>query len=334
MAKLPSNWSVKDVLSVVRELTNTAEQQKILSEQGKYFYKLALSEIVTLLNGSLDPSYFVIEQVVPSTTPLVVLDANQQSNGINVVSTATNTIRTAGVALPINTHFVLCGWNADTNYKGSILGYGLTWHAPTNKLTYRLKAAQGGSIDMPSLDPNRRLAFIVNVPSTDISIDLNLLSKPYDRVVAVIDSLWGVVVPVSPSEYFSIGRSDFAHKSYDDDVIYTQIGDTLLIRHGASNASQPGTKTIIYQRQPDVSLTAWDDTVKADISDKFVPLLVKRIYTYIMLQVNNDIPQNLHEELTLDYAAISNYASSEVSNRLMKEKGLPAGFLNRNPNQQ
>jgi len=67
MANVPSlRWSVLDVLSSARELAKTVDQQKVLQEQGKYFYKLSLSEIVTLMNKSLDPTYFT-SQVVTET---------------------------------------------------------------------------------------------------------------------------------------------------------------------------------------------------------------------------------------------------------------------------
>ena len=85
MAQVPSKrWTAFDVLSSARELAKTVDQKKVLQEQGKYFYKIALSEIVALLNSSTDPSYFTSTGLTNGTNIARIIDKDNQ--GGNIVS--------------------------------------------------------------------------------------------------------------------------------------------------------------------------------------------------------------------------------------------------------
>ena len=58
MAFAPSSrFTAYDILSMARELSKTTEIAKVLEAQGKFFYKMSLLEIVTLLNGATEKAY-------------------------------------------------------------------------------------------------------------------------------------------------------------------------------------------------------------------------------------------------------------------------------------
>jgi hypothetical protein len=222
MPRVPSQrWKVVDVLSTVRELAKSTNQSRVLSEQGKYFYKSALSEIVALLNNSTDPSYFT----GPTTLTL----------STTISSASTIAVATIGTTLQ------------------------------------------------------------------------------YDRLVSIAFEDWGHAVKVTANEYFSIGRPDFQHHSYADDIVWTQMGDVIHFSAGIAITGTASTAGLFYQRQPNYPTNWTSDYV--DLADRWVPLLIKRIHTLMILQTEADIPRNLHQEMALDYESIGAYAQAEVLNK-------------------
>lgn len=314
MAAVPGTWTVKDVLSVVREMTKTVEQRKVLSEQGKYFYNLAISEVVSLLNSALDPAYFYSEVITLGTDIVLEKGANMGGKIKNINSVPDTIVSNANV-LPIGCIISVSTWSSTGTPLSQWVGKVISKSADGLTATYEI--LYGLDVDFSDTSGDYANVNIIKTLST-LTYDLTSLSKEVDRIVVILDSVYGEVVEVKPNEFYSISRSDFSHKSYDDDIIYTRIGNKLYFRNGA-NIVNPGVKTVVYQRQPDYPVS-YDDNQYADIANKFVPLLAKRIYTYILLQLENDIPKNLHEEMVLDYQSIANYASREIENKNVREK--------------
>lgn len=308
MANTPtSRWTVKDVLSMVREITDTVDQRKILTEQGRYFYNAALSEIVSLLNSSTDPAYFNAESIsltnslLHSTYGFIGATLTGMSNQYGTM-TITSTKPAAGAIVTI--------WSYRTSDGLSNLCLARVTSVVGD--TVYVSAIIGGVPLIPGSVYDYATVTWMDNPSND-TFNATTLAYNYDRIVSIWDSTYGQCVEVTLDQFYSIGRSDFQHKSYDNDIIWTMAGNTIYFRNGAKITS-PGTKTVIYQRQPRYP-TLYDDTEYPDIADKYIPLLVKRIYTYIILQKESDIPKNLAQEMQLDYASIAAYAGVELSNR-------------------
>lgn len=318
MPNVPSTrWTVKDVLSAARELAKTTEQKRVLQEQGKYFFKIALSEIVTLLNGVADPSYFAsttltvgsdIERLKDSTQTGGVITAIERTvnGGINYSVTRNSGTFTIGSLLWI---VVVLKSNGTEVYNlvGRVVSLGNV--GQTAYFTI-LSGSLGASANFTTH------AGYVTVIKTVNPLSVSIAGIDYDKIVAIYDSAYGECVLVTPQEFASIGRADFGHKSYDDDIIWTQIGSNIYFRNG-DQITSPGTKTMWYQRQPSYPVN-FDDNEYVDIADKWVPLLLKRIYTLMILQSENDIPKNLHEEMQLDYAQINAVLASEAQNKGVK----------------
>lgn len=230
--------SVHEVLSTARELTKTVDQKRVLIEQGRSFYRLALSEIVTMLNGAANPAYKVEEAVV--FTP-----------------------------------------------------------------------ALSGSVKYYTFD----LATLVNL---------------FDMEDALENSAFGACIHVpDTSEFISHKRTatGLSSRSYDDDIIFNVRGSQLRIIAGSKVIGAGATWTgsifsFTHYRQPNYPTTDaqfTDGTTKIDLPDKYAPLLVKRIYTYCILQTENDVPRNLANEMQLDYSQISAAASAEIASRMKRE---------------
>ncbi|MBU0598992.1 hypothetical protein KKF61_08480 [Patescibacteria group bacterium] len=314
MANVPSiRWTVKDVLSAARELAKTVDQKRVLQEQGKYFYKLALSEIATLLNGASDPAYFT------STTLTVVSDIellkdSDQGGIITAIEKLVNggvgyrVTRSTGIFVVGSLIHIVIVLNATGvevhNLLGRIVSTGSAGALGNFEILSGSLAASGNLTTQ---------SFYVGVIKTvqPSSVDISTIS--FDKIVAIFDSTYGECVYVTPTEFVSIGRADFQHKSYDDDIVWTQIGNSIYFRNG-SKITAPATKTMWYQRQPAYPVL-YDDTEYIDLADKWIPLLLKRIYTFLILQTENDIPKNLAQEMQMDYAQINAITTSEIGNK-------------------
>ena len=315
MPNVPSTrWTVKDVLSAARELAKTTEQKKVLQEQGKYFYKIALSEIVTLLNGASDPSYFT-STTLTINSDIERLKDNTQAGGVitNIDRTINGGVnysvtRSSGTFAVGSLLWIVVVLKSNGNEVYNLVGRVVSIGSGGSTAYFKiLSGSLGASANFTTQAGYVTVIKTVNPSSVDIS-DIN-----FDKIVAIYDSEYGECIFVTPQEFASIGRADFGHKSYDDDIIWTQIGSNVYFRNGSQIIS-PGTKTMWYQRQPSYPVN-FDDTEYVDIADKWIPLLLKRIYTLMILQSENDIPKNLHEEMQLDYAQISAVLASEMQNK-------------------
>jgi hypothetical protein len=303
MAQVPSTrFTAFDVLSMSRELAKTVDQKRLVTEQGRYFYKLALSEIVTLLNSSVDPSYHV-SQVLTITA-----DQELLTTAITSIVASTNTIvRSAGL-------FTV----------GEILVITLATSSSNGAIAHQwiARVVNGGAsatyevITGTDADISTHIPSVIGIKSLS-TLTADTSSYLIDRIITIEDSVVGQCVEVTPEEFASLGRGSFVHQSYADDIVWCQFGNTIRFKNGAKVTG--GTKTMWYQRQPNYP-TLYDDTEYVDLADKWIPLLVKRIYTYILLQTEPDIPKNLAQEMQMDYQLISGFKQAEVENKLKEPK--------------
>lgn len=309
MAQVPSTvWTPYAVLSAARELAKTVDQKRVMQEQGRMFYRLALSEIVALLNSSADPSYW--------SSTVLTISADQElldENTITSIVASTNTIVRSSGTFAVGSIITVSIYDTVNNTWDKWIARIVTAGASaTYEVIFGTDADFSGGADV----------VLVAVIKSLSTVTASLSNVRYDNVVAIHSSNAGFCIPVSPSEFFSVGRTDFPHTSYTDDVIWTQMGNTLYFKVGSKITSGIGTVVMYYQRQPNYPATDAEYTstsVFVDLADKWMPLLVKRIYTYCLLQTEVDIPKNLAQEMQLDYQAIINYAGAEMQNKMQKQ---------------
>jgi hypothetical protein len=301
VAQVPSlRWTFADVMSASRELAKTTEQQRLMQEQGKYFYKIALSEIVTLLNSAVDPSYIV-------STPLTMaVDTERLTNTTITAINSTSKVITKStgvfavgsyihVTLVANTGTVTYQWTGRITVGGA-------------SATYKLISGT----DFTYIPASQHCSVFVEKSNLDNPLSVDISDIYFDRIIFVEDSSIGLCKEMSPEDFSSLGRSSFSHSSYADDIVWTLTGNTIRFKNGEK--IKPGTKTLWYQRQPNYPIN-FDDTDYVDLADKWIPLLIKRIYTLLILQTENDIPVNIAQEMQMDYQLITGYSSAEIANK-------------------
>lgn len=308
MAQVPSTrWTVLDVLSSARELAKTVDQRKVLQEQGKYFYKAALSEIVTLLNSSVDPSYHTSQVLTIAADQETLKDVGDGA----VVSVVSATAITRATGLFAVGEILTIAKLVTTGPTWTIGIYIVT----TGGASAVISKISGDTVTYATPWTSSRLV-VSGIKSLSTS-SADLSSYLFDRITSIEDANVGQCKYVDPETFASLGRSDFQHKSYDDDIVWTLEGNLVRFRNGSKVTA--GAKTMWYQRQPNYP-TNWDDTEYVDIADKWVPLLIKRIYTFLILQTENDVPHNLAQEMQLDYQQISGFTTAEIANRSKSDK--------------
>ena len=313
MAQVPSTrWTVLDVLSSARELAKTVDQKKVLQEQGKYFYKAALSEIVTLLNSSTDPSYFVSQALTAVTDFEHLVDYTVNAGiltAMTVSGTTVTVVRSSGTFIVGSLLHIV-----ETSTVSRTILY-----KNTARVTVGGATATAIILDTPTIITyvavSHGLEVTVEKANTTSTLSVDVSSYLYDRIVSIEDSINGQCIEVTPQDFASLGRPNFQHKSYDDDIVWSLYGNTLRLRNGSKITA--GTKTMWYQRQPNYP-TAFDDTEYVDLADKWIPLLIQKIYVYMILQSENDIPKNVEQEMQLAYQQITGFTQAEVQNK-MKE---------------
>jgi hypothetical protein len=309
MANVPSQrWTVLDVLSMARELAKTVDQQRVISQQGKYIYNLALSEIASLLNGASDPSYFTSAPLAPASTIVIDKTATWSGSGgagSTIDFTFTGGLSGIGVGSLISGAVVFTSGGLVHTIVGRIMNI--------NSNTASVYIVAG---TVPSYSESYYY-FHCNIEKDSTGLlSANIANINYDKIIALVHSTYGLCVNVSPNEFFSIQRQAFPHASYVEDIIWCQSGNEILLRAG-SKCTSGGTYTLYYHRQPTYP-TNYDNTEYVDLADKWIPLLVKRIYTFCILQTENDIPKNLAQEMQLDYQQISGFTTSEIANKMKR----------------
>jgi hypothetical protein len=314
MAQVPSTrWTPRRVLSMVRELTDTIDQRKVLTDQGRFFYDAAISEIVTLLNNSADPAYFKTVAFSLATDTRHYRDSSHlylpdgfynfsmTVNGSTLLITPSTYIPEVGTLLVITAH------NMTFNPTASV--YSCTAIVNSKTLTTCTATILAGNAIASGSNYAHSM---VAVGSSDATLDISSFTHPVDRIISVYDTVNGQCKEISLNEFRSLQRPDMQNNSYSRDIVWTQVGNTLMFKNGANVTA--GAKYLDYQRQPSYPVN-YDDSEYVDLADKWIPLLIKRIYVYVILQVENDVPQTLMNEINTFYPIVSATVGAELENR-------------------
>lgn len=317
MAQVPSQvWTPYDVLSTARELASTADQKKVMSEQGRAFYRLAISEIVALLNSTADPSYWESAPLTITADQENLSDTVNSGGTITSINASTSTIVRSTGSFTVGSVLAIAYGDVAASTGAIVEQFIVRITSSGASATFTLLSGTAVTFNASAHSASVQVLKSQNLSTSDIS------GIRYDRVVAVQSSTAGFCIPVTPHEFFSVDRPDFPNKSYDDDIVYTQLGNKLYFKAGSKIVGGLGVLTMFYQRQPNYPATDAGYTSNSefvDLADKWMYLLVKRIYTLCILQTENDIPKNLAQEMALDYQAISTYAGSELQNKMKQE---------------
>lgn len=334
----PSNqFTAYSIISQARNLAKTTEQKDVLEAQIKNFYRSALIEIVTLLNGAVDRSYL---------TKVEAIDLHAS----DVTSTAATEKQIVVQADPI-------------------MGSSVTYMAAINILQKRVKT--GGSTTTGILsDPlknkqiDRIMAIEQRVEGTGASY-------------SAVQDFSGQIKKVELGVMQSIMKLDFAHGAFKDDLVFLEIGGDPVVASPQVAATTawttaeagcdylPATGTVatdaifnsywirlrkdrnaskialrpVYNSSSDyfrILYTIWfhrlpnfplegttaatdgwrpDSTSPSrfiDLPDKHMPLLVKRVYTYCLLQLQQEIPPQLGADIMNDYNQIYAMMNADV----------------------
>ena len=202
------------------------------------------------------------------------------------------------------------------------------------KLFYKISLLEVASLLNGSLNPTYLQYTSFDQPANR-PIVVNLPSD-LDRIVAVgIKNSTGstniaqcILKPVH--EYLAVELGNVGTSVYSNSVIACQLatssGSELRILPGTeiynSKMTNAGTPislqiTVYYLRQPKIDNLNYE-TDYVDLPDKYVPLLVKRIYSYCLLQIQGDIPTNFSNEMASDYRQIAEFLNAEMLNRNMQ----------------
>jgi len=351
----PSNqFTAYTVTSLARNLAKTTEQTQVLEAQIHNFYRSALIEIVTLLNGAVDRSYLTKVEAID-------LHAN------DVTSTA-----------PTEKQIVV--------QSDPIMGSGVTYMRGINILQKRIKT--GGSTTTGIIcDP-------LKGKQIDKILSIEQRIEGLGPTCDAVQDFSGQIKPVKLGEMQSIMKLDFAHGAFKDDLAYLEIGGDPVIaspqvpattawtsvESGCDYLPATGTVandanfnaywirirkdrlnekiallpnwvsgtdyfrilyTIWFNRLPNfplegatAALDGWrpDSTSPSrfiDLPDKHMPLLVKRIYTYCLLQLQQEIPSQLGADIMNDYNQIYAMMNADVRSTYQPQMEQTAASLRR-----
>jgi hypothetical protein len=334
----PSNqFTAYTIISQARNLAKTVEQSQVLEAQIHNFYRAALIEIVTLLNGAVDRSYL---------TKVEAIDLHAS----DVTSTAATEKQIVVQSDPI-------------------MGSGVTYMRGINILQKRVKT--GGSTTTGIISDPLKSKQIDRILSVEQRVEG--VGTTYNAV----KDFSGQMKTVKLGEMQSIMKRDFAHGAYKDDLVYLEIGGDpvvaspqaatttawtsveagcdylpttgtvssdaifnaywIRIRKDRLNSTFALTPnwvsasdyfrilyTIWFNRLPNFPLegsteatNGWlpDSTSPSrfiDLPDKHMPLLIKRVYTYCLLQLQQDIPAQLGADIMNDYNQIYAMMDADV----------------------
>ena len=320
-------WTAHRVLSVCRNLAKADAVDKVLTEQVKIFYQTALNEIVTLLNGAIDRSYltnvisyyvdlgdsFTInnEYLIAQSDPLHPIDTNLMA--INVLQKKVVTINGTNTLIdPLENKKIdrLNYIEQEIEGAGSAIE-GLETHTGQILPIKDIGIAQSlMRADFPHESYKNDLIYIEigGEPTTNIS-NQNWTAAQSEYLPTTGNS----TDKIFNSYYIRIRKDPRSRKfnmrpAYVDGTNYRRI-KTIIWYQRMPNYPKDGTT-------PATDGWASDSTHPSkyvDLPEKHISLLIKRIYTYLLLQQTGSIPDQLAADTTRDFANI--YANMNAEQR-------------------
>jgi hypothetical protein len=341
MAYAPSTrFTAYDILSMARYLAKADDVSNVMIHQGKYFYELALTEIVTLLNGALEPSYLSsVEAVDKHADDSYVMTEDQL--------TVENDFFYGSEMYGTTNTFVRC-INLLQKRVYTDDGSILTIHDPLNgKQIDKIIA-----IEPKVIGAGAEFTAYINAPGqikqvkleqfqSMLRLDFSSGASKDDLVYMVIGGNKSEASPVSDEGEWVASDSEYLPTA---GTIATDLFDSVFIRIRKDknnnqltivpNYLEGGASyrrihyNIWYQRMPNFpvsgtspSTDGWmsDSTHPSrfvDLPDKHIPLLAKKIYIYCLLQLSKSIPDQLSYDVNREYQAISGNMDAELKNQM------------------
>jgi hypothetical protein len=325
---------------MARELSKTPETKLVLEQQGRYFYKMALLEIVTLLNGAVEPAYYTSllaedrytsGEVRGGCTDQTVISVENDifhklpANGINsvcainVLQKRLSTDSGGDILDPIYgkemDHIIAIEQSVvDGDYK-EIYTIGQLKPLSLSKFQSLLR----GDFAHGSYKDDIVFCETGGKTSSAISITSGIAG---DWTTRNTDQSGATYLPASGDSTVKF-NAHYIRLRYDPN---NEIGVILNPVYSGTPADERIIQyNIFYQRMPnfpaDGSTTAtdgWRDGSThtsrfVDLPDKHLPLLIKRIYTYCLIQLNQNIPEQLSHDIMQDYNQI--YAMMDADSK-------------------
>jgi hypothetical protein len=158
---------------------------------------------------------------------------------------------------------------------------------------------------------------------TTNKLDCDISTINLDKIIKIVDSVNGLVVPSGDSDiegiaYFSASLPGNSMKQAT--IWYTQNGETVSFYKGTS-VSAYGTLTMHYYEQPTLLGTSDPLTTYIDVRDKFIPLLFAIVKNLLYEQLQKQAPDSLTAMIaakTADIRASNKEESAAIKDRAKK----------------
>lgn len=305
-----TRWSPGKVLSIARQMVGDTQADRVDETLLRYYYNLALSDIVGALSATLDPTYFA------SSTLTTAVAARFINNTPSTVPSAGNFTAAAATYpnIQVGMTAVLAGFTSGTTLVNWAEIKILTATLATGTWTCTYSVLIGTD---PFAGSTSWKLLLDTGDATDITADISAIK--YDKIIAIEDSNNGYCRELSNKDFSALSNTNFLHSSYADDIVYTVKGNTIVFKIGPRVTN--GTKTIYYQRQPDYP-TNYNDSEYIDLADKYAGLLVKRITTYCKISITGGFDLDWSKALEADLMLTKSTLESEMMNRLQTTKSI------------
>ena len=348
MSFAPNNkYTAYDVLSMSRHLAKAEGVEDVLNKQGQLFYQMSLLEIVTLLNGALDKAYSTYIEAFHQaatdddtgiTTPQYTLKAEDDivlgSTYTNFIDINIRQMRVTGATTTgvLYNPFYAKEISRITSIEQRIDGAGALFSALDT--AFKCKGA------LVPIDQKIKFQSILDLsfPSGQFEKDLIWCEFGGKDVIPVVTynaspaTAWASADANSP-ELPSTGTvATDKFPGYFIRIKKANNNSNFVIRGSFTsntNYYRP-VYAIWYQRLPNMPVSpltgataatdGWrqDSTHKSrwvDLPIEHMPLLMKRIYTHCLLQLNKNIPQQLSSDMMNDYQKIYAFMDAEQKSR-------------------
>lgn len=279
--QLSKTWTLKALEDVIRNLVNEIAPDKVQSLSFVDYLNLATSDVAEMLSSASQPDYGVtdVQDVVGRslTSQISVSESNKETKSLAVGSVSELEVG--------NTVFI-----TTTDDSGSV----------TSVLITKITAIDVPGVQITVADlwiEYTGDVFVWKVPDfSNTLIDMNELAYSVDKVIKVVSSTNGLVIPVKDYEFENVLNLS----QYKNSIVMNQFGNILYFKKGAS-VSTYGQMTVCYYRQP-IPMSADGDYI--DIRDKYVSLVLAKAKNYIYEQVGVQAPEALTNQIDARTQAI------------------------------
>jgi len=320
-----SQFTAYQVISQATSMSKTVDQNAVLEAQRKNFYRTALVEIVTLLNGAVDRSYLtnieavhIHEDDTYTPTPKQILVQDDPIMGNVSFMSAINMLQKRVVDSIIYDPLKYKQIDRIISIEQRVEGMGTPYIAvqPFSGQIKPVKLTEMQSImkldfahgaykdDIVYLEIGGDPVKAESGAWTDRDENCQHLPESGGGDEAIFNSYW-----VRLRKDRNNGRIPMK-PVYTDSSNFYRIFYTIWFNRLPNFPLEPNEGSTIDNDgwRPD----SRHPSRFIDLPDKYMPLLVKRIYTYCLLQLNQAIPDSLSADIMNDYRQIYAMMDSET----------------------